>query len=240
MSAAPDLESLLRPDVVLRPAGDGLWSSVAPGDAGAPYDAHARIYDQVIGSPLYNRVIWGTRSSDYAHFAAEAVADGGGPLLDAGCGTAVFTGDVYRASSRPVVLADRSVGMLRKASTRVGGAARASLLQTDLLALPTRPASFDTVGCFAMLHVLDEPWLALSALSRQVRAGGRLYASMLVLGRGGLSDRYLRLLRSRGELGPLRTAGELEVAARELFREVRVERFGAMAYLRASAPVTAA
>ncbi len=57
------------------------------------YDRHAVMYDRVIGSPLYNRLIWRTRTADHTAFAAEAVAAGDG-LLDAGCGTAIFTGDV--------------------------------------------------------------------------------------------------------------------------------------------------
>jgi hypothetical protein len=86
----------------------------------APYDHHAKVYDRLIGAPLYNRLIWRARVSDYAAFAAEAVADGDGPMLDAGCGTAVFSADAYRAASRPLILADRSRGMLDRAAERVG------------------------------------------------------------------------------------------------------------------------
>ena len=40
----------------------------------------------------------GLNPAAYRAFAAEAVATGSGPLLDAGCGTAVFTADAYRAA----------------------------------------------------------------------------------------------------------------------------------------------
>lgn len=45
--------------------------------------------------------------ASYTDFAAEAVADSDGPVLDVGCRTAVFTADCYRSTDRPVILVDR-------------------------------------------------------------------------------------------------------------------------------------
>jgi hypothetical protein len=58
---------------------------------------------------------------------------------------------------------------------------------------------------------------------------------MLVDDGGGAVDRpYLRLLRRRGEFGPLRTTGELTATAGDLLGpEVDVTRTGSMACLRA-------
>lgn len=237
MALPADLATLVGAERPLRALPGGVLSSVDDGAPGARYDRIARFYDQLIGSPLYNRVIWGASPADYTAFAAEAYAAGDGPFLDAGCGTAVFTAAVYRSGTRPLVLADRSLGMLEKATERVGGVGCATALQADLLDLPTPPASFGAIGCFAMLHVLDEPWLALRSLAAQLRPSGRLFSSMLVTDRGGISTPYLRMLRRRGELGPLRSAAEFESAARALFPggEVSVARKGAMAYVRVTA-----
>jgi ubiquinone/menaquinone biosynthesis C-methylase UbiE len=220
----------------LRDLGDGLRSAIADGDAGAPYDRHARLYDRLIGNRLYNRALWGTSVADYAAFAAEAVAASDGPLLDAGCGTAVFTADVYAGTEREVVLVDRSVGMLRSAAQRLAPGTRVRFVQADLLELPFAPHRFATVACHGVLHVLDDPWAALRALCDQVAPGGALYASMLVTDRGGISGPYMHALHRRGEIASMRSADELAAAARELFGDAaNVTRTGAMAWLRASA-----
>jgi SAM-dependent methyltransferase len=219
--------------VPLRELGGGLVSALPEGDEGAPYDRHAEIYDRLIGNRRYNQLIWGCDPREYATFAAEALAAGDGPFLDAGSGTAVFTADLYRRASRPVVLVDRSTGMLRKAAERLDGAP-VTLVQADLFALPFSPQTFSTVGCFAMLHVLDEPWDALARLRSMVAPGGQLYASMLVVDRR-LSRHYHRMLERRGEMGPPRRAAELASVAGELFTDAQVTRTGAMAWLRAVA-----
>lgn len=232
MPPAPALDALLAPDRPLRPAGPRVLSALAPQDAGAPYDRHAAIYDRLIGSPSYNRVIWGTSPARYTAFAAEAIAAGDGPFLDAGCGTLVFSAPAYGAATRPLVLADRSVGMLERAALRLGPAP-AALVQADLYDLPFAPRGFSTVACFGALHVLPDPWGALAALREHVAPGGRLFASMLVTDRA-IGRRYLRVLERAGEVGPPRSAGELADAARTaLGPSASVRRVGSMAYLRA-------
>ena len=180
--------------------------------------------------------MWGTSPRDYAAFAAEAVAASDGPLLDAGCGTAVFTADVYARAECHVVLVDRSVAMLRRAAQRLEPGPRVHFVQADLLHLPFGPHGFTTVTCHGVLHVLDDPWAALAALADQVAPGGALYASMLVTDRGGISGAYTRALNRRGEIASLRSADELAAAARELFGDAaNVTRTGATAWLRAGA-----
>jgi SAM-dependent methyltransferase len=216
----------------LGPAQAGIVSALPSERRGAPYDRHAAIYDRLIGNPLYNRVVWGSKVADYAAFTEEALAAGAGPFLDAGCGTAVFTAGVYRRTTRALVLADLSLGMLARARDRLDGTG-ATLVQADIHDLPFAPASFETVGCFSMLHVLDDPWAALASLRPLVAPGGALFASMLVSDGGAVARRYLPLLRRRGEFGPLRTTGEFATVAHDLFGpSATVTRTGSMAYLR--------
>jgi SAM-dependent methyltransferase len=196
------------------------------------YDRHAAVYDRLIGAPLYNRLVWGARVEDYAAFTREALASGSGPFLDAGCGTAVFTAAEYRAATRPLVLTDLSEGMLARARRRLDGT-DAQLVRADIHDLPFAPHGFDTVACFAMLHVLDDPWSALAALRDQLAPGGALFASMLVNDGNRVGRAYAPLLHRAGEFGPPRSTAELEATAHALFGDhAEVERRGSMAYLR--------
>jgi ubiquinone/menaquinone biosynthesis C-methylase UbiE len=198
-NALSDPDSLPAAGRTLRPAGNGVVSALPTDDAGAPYDRKAAVYDRVVGARAYNRVVWGTSTAAYREFASEALASGSGPMLDAGCGSALFTAGVYRRASRPLVLVDRSVGMLVRASGRLQGVP-AGFVQADLSDLPFAPGCFTTVGGFGTLHVLDDPCSALSALWRQVAPRGQLFASMLVTDRA-LGGAYLRVLQRAGQVG---------------------------------------
>jgi SAM-dependent methyltransferase len=227
--AVASLPDTTRP---LREVDGGVLSALAPGDEGAPYDRHAEVYDRLIGNRFYNRLLWGCDPAEYAAFAAEALATGEGPFLDVGCGTAVFTADVYRRGGRPVVLVDRSTGMLRKARERLGEVPLA-YVQADLFDLPFAAGTFATVGCFGVLHVLDDPWRALAGLRGVLVPGGRAFVSMLVVARA-VSRGYHRLLRRAGEMGPPHRLDDLARSAHDLFDDVAVTRSGAMAWLRAA------
>lgn len=227
------IDNLIAPGIKLRDEGDGISSAIAAGSQAAPYDRHASFYDALIGSRLYNRVIWGAPITDYSAFAMEALRDGNGPFLDAGCGTAVFTASVYHNAHRPLVLVDRSLAMLRHAATRLSNVP-ATLIQARLESLPFSRRSFETVACFAVLHVLDDPWTVLADLREHVAPGGRLFASMLVADGSRTSRRYLSMLHRRGEVGPPRYADDLQHAANEIFTQAVVSRTGSMAWLRAS------
>lgn len=137
----------------LHHAGDGLLSAMAPGDRGAPYDRQAAIYDGLVGNALYNRVLWGASIASYAASAASAVTAAAGPLLDVGCGSAVFTAPAYLAAERPLVLLDRSLGMLARAAKRLHG--------HDPAAIRPGSASFRPV-CLTFLFALarSRPWPA--------------------------------------------------------------------------------
>src|SRR5689334_2026841 len=109
------VDALIAPGREVERAGADVVTALAATDRGGPYD-------RLIGARLYNRLIWDADPRAYTAFAAEAVADGHGPLLDVGCGTAVFTASAYREARRPLVLVDRSLGMLGRAAERLAGA----------------------------------------------------------------------------------------------------------------------
>lgn len=221
----------------IREVEPGLFSVLPADTLGQRYDHRARAYDRLIGSRLYNRLFWGSSPANYQTFARQAVGSSAeGWLLDAGCGTLLLTAQAYaEAPNRGVVALDKSLGMLRRAKERlveVGGgvADRVVFLQADLLDLPFRAGSFETVLSMGMLHLFDEMGPLLASLERSLSSEGRLFLASLVES-GRIGDHYLRFLHRTGEVASPRTAVQLETELREcLTHDIEYSVMGNMAY----------
>ena len=194
------------------------------------YDQRARLYDRMVRSRRYNRLAWGTSPDDYERFAAQALTDGNGPLLDAGCGSAAATASLYRATDRPLVLADRSAAMLELAAARIGAHQAVRYVVCDLMSPPFRPGEFGTVGCYGVLHLIEDVTGWVTRL--RTLSAGRVFLSALVAERP-VSRGYLHALNRAGEVARPRTAAELEAAVREGAKGASVEfrLRGAMSYV---------
>lgn len=98
-----------------------IASCLADADRPAHYDRNALGYDLLISSAVYHRPAWGAWPSCHAEAARMALADcPSGPILDAGCGSLLFTADVYRTVGRTeMICLDRSLGMLRRGQRRM-------------------------------------------------------------------------------------------------------------------------
>ena len=210
MSPLHVLSSLLDPQRPLRLGEDGIWSEYPEDTAGTAYDARALLYDRALTLRAYTIGAWGVHPRRYRQFAAASVRDGDGPLLDIGCGSALYTADVYRTAPRPVVLLDRSRAMLRRAAERLGDTDGLALVHADLFDLPFRPGAFGGVASHGVLHFLPETDRALAALAAQVRPGGCLHVSSIVVGRLG-SDAYHRGLERLGHMAEPRTPDQIDV-----------------------------
>lgn len=212
--AAPEfLSDLVVASRTLRPAGDQIWSVMPEGGVGQRYDRRAAAYDRVVGSRLYNRLLWGSSPSAYASFAAQAVRSGRGPMLDAGCGSLVFTAGIYPGADRPLVLMDQSLGMLEAARDRlraVGGVFPADtvLLQADLWDMPFMAECFSSVLSMGMLHLFEDVEGVVSRLARVVTPDGALFLSSLV-SQTWVGRRYLAALHRAGEVAAPRTEQQL-------------------------------
>lgn len=167
------IDDLLEPARQLRSAGGVLLSALPADDRGTPYDRRAALYDGLVGNALYNRLLWGASTASYAAFAEAAVTDSRGSLLDVGCGSAVFTVAAYRNATRPLVLVDRSLGMLARAADRLSShhSVQLRLVHADLFDLPFRSGQFATVACHGLLHLFDDAGTVLRALRAQVAVG---------------------------------------------------------------------
>lgn len=222
-----------------RRAGDGVWSVMTADAPGQRYDRRAAAYDRVVGSALYNRILWGSSPRTYAAFAHRAVCSAGGPLLDAGCGSLVFTARAYATADRALVLMDQSVGMLQAARERLQSATDPVrddivLVQADLRDLPFRRGSFSTVLCMGMLHLFDDLRDVVPALARTVEPGGQLFVTSLVA-ETRIGARYLSLLHRAGEVASPRTAkqllNELTASSANRFEPTEVRTEGSMAFI---------
>lgn len=196
-----------------RPAGEGIWSVLPADTPEQRYDQRAALYDRVVGSAIYNRLLWGSSPRSYSAFAQQAMRSANGPLLDAGSGSLVFTAEVFARTERPVVLVDRSIGMLEAARARLLRVAGripdgVVLLQGDLHDLPFQPGSFATVLCMGMLHLFEDVSEVVSELVRVAEPGGRLFLTSLVAERT-IGQRYLALLHRAGEVARPRTQAQL-------------------------------
>lgn len=230
------VHEIVAPGYELHDVGDGVVSVASSGGNGSVYDRGARVYDWVIGNALYNRLVWQASSRSYTAFAEAALASGAGPLLDVGCGTAMFTAASYRDSDRRLVLVDSSLGMLRRAARRRAGAdpERVCLVRADLFDLPFVAGSFTTVSAHGLLHLFNDAERVLRVLRSQAGMGGSVYASSLV-GETARARRMLRFLHRAGEAAPPRDAEQVDRVAHSVLGEVTTHRDGGMMFLHGSA-----
>ena len=236
------LESVLKTGVTLREIEPGLHSVLAEDDAGAPYDSRAAGYDWLISQRWYSGLAWGVPPAKHADFILRAVTSrSDGWLLDVAAGSCVFSAAAYARTSRPLVVLDRSLGMLRRGMARLRELEgslpdHVAFLQADAAALPFRADAMASVLCHGALHVFPSPSDVCAEFARVLAAGGSLHVSSLVLGRW-LGDRYLGLLHRAGEVTQPRVASEVAALVEaKLGVPARLEVLGNFAFLSLETP----
>jgi SAM-dependent methyltransferase len=230
--------------LAVRSVEEGIHSVLPDRPRAHLYDRRAALYDLVVGTRLYNRVMWGASLADYVAFARRAVAsDQAGMLLDAGCGSLLFTAQVYLDCQRPVIACDQSLEMLRRARSRLmklagDVPARVLLLQAELGSLPFRPRTFSTAVCMNVLHHVADAGCLVAGLKELLADGGHLYLTSLVKSNRLLGDRYLVALHRRGDFVQPRTRAELgRILAGSFGPDASVRLQGNMAYATAVGPI---
>jgi ubiquinone/menaquinone biosynthesis C-methylase UbiE len=237
MDGLDSLKELLEDGRTVRPVEEGIYSVLRTGEDKHHYDRMAALYDLVVGMKVYNRIMWGGSPHDYTAFARQAVgANPNGPLLDAACGSLLFTVKAYLECDRRVIAFDQSLGMLKRARTRLielaGGVPKnILLLQADLNDPPFRPSSLQTILCMNVLHLLEDGAALVSNLGRLLTSEGRLYLTSLILNGRSIGDWYLGLLHQSGEMARPRTRPELShLLESSVGRKVSCRVMGNMAY----------
>lgn len=209
---------LLSPDVKLYPVEPHIFSVYPESEPIHHYDQNVSFYDRVIGNRIYNRLMWGYRISEFQDFTRNALASTKpGWVLDAGCGSLVFTAETYaNYTGRSIVMLDQSIQMLRAAKSRYihlcgEVPSKVVFLQGDILNLPFLAGSFSSVISLSVLHVLEDAHTMIGELWKVLARSGKLSLTSLVLGRS-IGDMYLRFLhRSGGVSSPRDTSQVLTI-----------------------------
>jgi ubiquinone/menaquinone biosynthesis C-methylase UbiE len=217
--------SVIADNHAVRSIEQDIYSVLSDGPHQHLYDRRAAIYDLVVGTGLYNRVMWGAALRDYVNFAGQAVASNtDGIVLDAGCGSLLFTAQVYLECERPILAFDQSLQMLRRARSRLIKLAgsvpeRIFLLQADLRALPFRASRVHTVVCMNVLHHIAEAGILIENLKRLLLKGGHLFLTSLVTSNRLIGNQYLNALYRSGDFVRPRTDLELQNLLAAAFRQ---------------------
>lgn len=102
---------------------------------------------------------------------------GGEIILDAGCGTGIFTLDILSSGSKVIGL-DLSLPMLMRAKKKLKGYPFQMVL-ADILNLPFQESSFDKVVSVTALEFIEDGKTAVGELFRVTKTGGRVMVATL-------------------------------------------------------------
>lgn len=236
MNHSDGWQALLTKGCVIRLVEDDIYSALPDVQHTHLYDKRATAYDAVVGTWLYNRVMWGTSPADYVTFAREALdSHPKGRMLDAACGSLLFTAQSYLASNRQIIAFDQSLQMLKRARARLIQLAGAFpehivLLQADLSNVVFQPATFDTVLCMNVLHQFAAATELIPKLRGLLVNRGQLYLTSLVSNGRYVGDRWLAALYKTGEFVRPRTSAELIKVMGETVGETSYGTKGNMAF----------
>jgi ubiquinone/menaquinone biosynthesis C-methylase UbiE len=237
MNQLDTLKEVIEYDRTVRLVEENIYSVLPAIQQTYQYDKKAAIYDFVVGSSLYNRVMWGDSPTNYMAFARRAIkSHPNGWLMEAGCGSMLFTAEAYLESQRPIIACDQSLNMLRRARARLAKSANSIpehifLVQADLSDIPFRAVSFQTVLSMNVLHHYADIADLVLKLKNLLTESGSIYLTSLVTNNRFPGDRYLSALHNKGWLVHPRTKDELKNLLQQSLRtEMRFWMEGNMAY----------
>jgi SAM-dependent methyltransferase len=98
----------------------------------------------------------------------------GDQVIDVGCGPGNYTRHLARAAGAGLTIGlDASEAMVAAAAKR-GGGENLAYLRGDACALPFEDESFDAACSVGVIHMVEEPLVALEEMVRVLAPGGRL------------------------------------------------------------------
>ena len=123
------------------------------------YDLFGKVYNGKVNREMCRTVAAEAKSEDR--------------ILECACGTGLITVAVA-GKCRELVATDCSEGMLKQTRKKCGSYPNVEIRVADILNLPFSDESFDAVIAANVIHLLDDPYKALSELDRVCRPGGKL------------------------------------------------------------------
>jgi ubiquinone/menaquinone biosynthesis C-methylase UbiE len=231
-----DLSQCLLPDQRAVLLSNGIWSTLAVTDRPDSYDKMARVYDWMVGNSLYNRLIWGNGTKAYSDAAQNVLAQStGGPIIDIGCGSLVFTAKPYQSAPlNNLILFDRSLGMMQRGKARLP---EGQFVQGDAFAMPFQNGIFNTVMAWGFLHVVGSKSPMLSEMCRIAKPGASVALSTLVLSNRRIGNTMLQILHNKGEADEPEAMKDIVGAFESYFTITQVEMKGNMLFLNGRANV---
>jgi SAM-dependent methyltransferase len=144
----------------------------------------------------------------------------GDQVIDVGCGPGNYTRPLAQAAGEGLTIGlDASEAMVAAAAKR-GGGENIAYLRGDACALPFEDGSFDIACSVGVIHMVEQPLVALGEMVRVLAPGGRL-AVLVSCARKGRARRERAgvTIFARDELtGVLRDQGLLEIEQRIIRR----------------------
>ena len=94
-------------------------------------------------------------------------------VLECACGTGLITAAVA-GKCRELIATDYSEGMLKQTRKKCGSNPNVTIRSANILELPFPEKEFDVVIAANVIHLLDNPYKALSELDRVCKEGGKI------------------------------------------------------------------
>ena len=123
------------------------------------YDIFEEIYNGEVNRKLCNRIAAMVASTD--------------DVLECACGTGMLSKYIARKCRR-LIATDFSIGMLRQAKKKCEGLTNIKFAWADIMHLKYKNGAFDKVVAGNVIHLLNEPYMALKELERVCRTGGHI------------------------------------------------------------------
>ena len=105
--------------------------------------------------------------------AVEGLISPSDDVLECACGTGLLTG-VIAPRCKSLIATDFSAKMLKRAEKKYGKYANVRFDEANILRLSYPDGRFDTVVAANVIHLLDEPYQALSELERVCKPSGKI------------------------------------------------------------------